>query len=42
MEDTRIGGSTTLSYSAVDYDLDLPADIFTERYLRTPPRRYLR
>jgi hypothetical protein len=42
MADARIGGTTMLSYSAVDYDLDLPADIFTERYLRTPPRRFLR
>lgn len=42
MEDLRVGGKTTLSYASVDYDLDLPEDIFTERYLRTPPRRYLR
>ena len=42
MEDHQIGGATTMSYSAVDYDLDLPEDIFTERYLRNPPRQYLR
>ena len=40
--DARIGGKTTLTYSSVDYDLGLPEDIYTERYLRTPPRRYLR
>ena len=42
MEDKKIGGATTMSYSAVEYDLGLPEDIFTERYLRTPPRQYLR
>ena len=40
--DTRMGGSTTLVYESVEYDLDLPEDIFTERYLRTPPRKYVR
>lgn len=42
MVDMRIGGETKMSYSDVKYDLDLPDDIFTERYLRTPPRRLLR
>lgn len=42
MEDKRIGGTTTMVYSAVDYDIGLPDDIFTERYLRNPPREYLR
>ena len=42
MEDRQIGGATTMTYSAVDYDLDLPDDIFSERYLRNPPRKYLR
>lgn len=42
MADARIGGKTTLSYSGVDYDAGLPEEIYTERYLRTPPRRYLR
>jgi len=42
MEDRRIGGETKMSYSKVKYDLDLPEEIFTERYLRTPPRRLLR
>ena len=40
--DARIGGKTTLSYASVAYDIGLPEDIYTERYLRTPPRRYLR
>lgn len=42
MEDHQIGGVTTMTYSAVDYDIDLPEDIFSERYLRNPPRQYLR
>lgn len=40
--DTNIGGSTTMSYSAVDYDIGLAEDIFTERYLRNAPRKELR
>lgn len=42
MEDSQVGGATTMVYSAVDYDIDLPEDIFSERYLRNPPREYLR
>ena len=42
MADLRIGGETRMSYGDVAYDLDLPEDIFTERYLRNPPRRHLR
>ncbi len=42
MADARTGGQTTLTYSDVGYDLDLPEDVFTERALRTPPRRLLR
>jgi len=42
MADARIGGETTLSYENVDYDVGLPEDVFAERYLRTPPRTYLK
>ncbi|NQV21070.1 MAG: outer membrane lipoprotein-sorting protein [Rhodospirillales bacterium] len=42
MEDHRLGGKTVMSYSAVQYDIGLPEDIFTERYLRAPPRKQLR
>ena len=42
MADTRTGGETEMSYTDVKYDVGLPEDIFTERYLRTPPRRLLR
>ncbi len=42
MEDAQVGGATTMIYSTVKYDIDLPDDIFSERYLRNPPREYLR
>ncbi len=42
MTDTRLGGYTTLTYSDVSYDLGIGEDIFSERYLREPPRRLLR
>lgn len=41
MTDHQRGGSTTLSYSTVQYDSDLDPKIFGERYLRTPPARFL-
>jgi len=42
MKDLRSGGETVLTYSDVKYNVGLPEDIFTERYLRSPPRKYLR
>ncbi len=42
MKDLRSGGETVLTYEDVKYDTDLPEDIFTERYLRMPPRKHLR
>jgi hypothetical protein len=33
---------TLAEYSDIEYGVDLPDDIFTERYLRTPPRDYLK
>ncbi len=42
MTDHRTGGYTDMSYSEVKYGVGLPDDVFTERYLRKPPRKYLR
>ena len=42
MKDLRIDGQTVIEYSDVKYDIGLPDDIFTERYLRRPPLQYLR
>lgn len=42
MEDYKTGSRTVMEYSKVAYDIDLPEDIFSERYLRKAPRKYLR
>jgi len=42
MTDTRMGGMTTMGYSKVEYKIGLPDNIFSERYLRSAPRKYLR
>ncbi|MDP7421032.1 MAG: outer membrane lipoprotein-sorting protein, partial [bacterium] len=36
------GGETVIEYSNVKYDIGLPETIFTERYLKRVPRKYLR
>jgi len=42
MEDLQTKSTTVLEYSEVKYDIGLPEDVFTERYLRRAPRSYLR
>jgi len=42
MTDLTAKGYTLLEYSDVAYDLGLPENLFTERYLRRAPRKYLR
>jgi outer membrane lipoprotein-sorting protein len=42
LSDLRTGSSTTISYSKVEYNVGLTPDLFTERYLRNPPRAHLR
>lgn len=42
MEDLKTGGYTTIEYSDIEYNLGLPRDIFTERYLRKPPMQYVK
>ncbi len=42
MEDKRLGTKTLMSYSDVKYNVGLLENIFTERYLRKPPRKYLK
>ena len=41
MDDLLTGRYTDVEYSDVKYDLDLGEDIFTERYLRRPPKEHL-
>jgi hypothetical protein len=31
-----------MNYTAVDYNVELDDELFTERYLRRPPLRHLR
>ncbi len=42
MTDERLGGTTLLEYAKVEYDVGLKDSLFTERYLRNPPRRHLK
>ncbi len=42
MQDLKGGGKTVMEYSSVTYNLGLPEEIFSERYLQNPPRQYLR
>jgi outer membrane lipoprotein-sorting protein len=42
VKDLRSGGQTTVTYSKVAYGVSLEDEIFSERYLRKPPRRHLR
>jgi len=41
MTDHRIGGHTDMEYTTVQYNVGLPDDLFTERYLRRAPKNYL-
>lgn len=42
MKDLRTKGETVISYKKVKYNVGLPDNIFTERYLRNPPKKYLK
>ncbi|MDP8259026.1 MAG: outer membrane lipoprotein-sorting protein [Candidatus Aadella gelida] len=39
--DLNSGGNTVSEFSNVDYDIDVEENIFTERFLRRPPRKYI-
>ncbi len=41
MEDRMTGGMTVISYSEVEYFKNIPVEIFSERYLRKAPKKYL-
>ena len=42
VDDLGSGGSTVMSFSKVEYNRGISMSIFTERYLRKPPRKYIR
>ncbi len=41
MRDVSSGHSTVVEMTGVDYDLGIEDDVFTERYLRRPPARWI-
>jgi outer membrane lipoprotein-sorting protein len=42
MEDVKGGSHTIVEFSAIEYNQGLTDDIFTERYLKNPPRRFIK
>ncbi|MEW5796025.1 MAG: outer membrane lipoprotein-sorting protein [Candidatus Zixiibacteriota bacterium] len=42
MEDVKKGSKTTVEFASIDYNLGLTDDIFTERYLKNPPRQFVK
>ena len=42
VKDLKNGSTTTMTFSDIDYNIGLEDDIFTERYLRRPPREAIR
>jgi outer membrane lipoprotein-sorting protein len=42
MTDLKAGGYTILEYSDVKYNIGITEEIFTERYLKKPPREFLK
>lgn len=41
MENLKAGSSTIMEYSDIQYNIDLTNEIFSERYLRNPPQKFL-
>ncbi|MFK7159567.1 outer membrane lipoprotein-sorting protein [Marinospirillum sp. MEB164] len=41
VQDLASGGHTIVQFRGISYDLDLPANVFTERSLRHPPSQWL-
>ena len=42
MEDTKKGGKTTINFDNISYNQKIGDDVFTERYLKTPPRQFVK
>lgn len=42
MEDVKKGGMTKIEFSNIEYNVGLDNSIFTERYLKNPPRQYIK
>ncbi len=42
IDDLNTGGNTVMSFAKVEYNRGIGEDIFSERYLRAPPREFIR
>ena len=42
MENLKKGSHTVVAFSSIDYNTGLTSDLFTERYLKNPPRKYIK
>ena len=42
MENVKKGGKTVIAFSNIKYNTGLDESIFTERFLKNPPRKYIR
>lgn len=42
VKDLRTGSTTKMTFSNIEYNIGLKEDLFTERYLRRPPREAMR
>jgi outer membrane lipoprotein-sorting protein len=42
VKDLRTGSTTKMTFSDIEYNIGLDEDLFTERYLRRPPREAMR
>ena len=42
MEDLKKERKTTIEFARIEYNQGIGDDIFTERYLKTPPRQFIK
>ncbi|UCD64423.1 MAG: outer membrane lipoprotein-sorting protein [Candidatus Zixiibacteriota bacterium] len=42
MEDVKKGSRTVVSFSSISYNIGIEEDVFTERYLKSPPRKFIK
>jgi outer membrane lipoprotein-sorting protein len=41
MTNNEKGNSTVVEFTKIEYNIGIPEDLFTERYLKSPPREYI-
>jgi len=42
MQDVKKNRKTTVDFSRITYNRGITADMFSERYLKNPPRKYIK